>query len=359
MKHGTIFASMATVLLGTVLVVPNLEARVCSGTGDVLGSYGFIGTRDSFFLLGATAPGTTNASVGPMIPVAVTPPATTTAVIGSNTPIGALVAGLANPNVFSASGTIIADGLGNLFAAASTGVAATTLVGSYTVNSDCSVSMSITDTFSASTTVPVPGTVIKPPASVTLVGELINSAVGAEVDLVQTGVSSTGGVVTMRRMVQMGGCTTSNVSGNFTIGGQGMLNPTAEGTLPTVGTSTGAFTFGAKQTLGIAFTLLGRFNADGLGNLTLDAAGLASPSDRILIGSYTVNPDCTGTAHLIVNTTSSAVGVTPYAQDIKFNLVNLLGFATNPPNIPAGSTTQLDFVFSNPGVFGSGRAAAQ
>src|SRR5450756_157834 len=98
MKQGIGFGTVAGVLLaGSVLLAPALQARQCSGNGDVVGSYGFTGSRSGFFLLGATAAGPNSPSgSGPMIPVPVTPPGTsgtTVAFTGSNTGIGNLLSG--------------------------------------------------------------------------------------------------------------------------------------------------------------------------------------------------------------------------------------------------------------------------
>src|SRR5262249_3865174 len=137
MKQGTHFTTVLAVLLGAALLAPMLEARTCSGNGDVIGSYGFIGSRNGYFLVGATAPGSTSA--GPLIPVPATPPGSTPAatVTGSNTPFGNLFAGLANYNAFAAVGRIFADGMGNLYAAPTAGgLTMNTLVGTYTVTSD-------------------------------------------------------------------------------------------------------------------------------------------------------------------------------------------------------------------------------
>src|SRR5262245_49637619 len=116
MRNRIHFTPVAAVLLGAVLLAPILEARTCSGNGDVLGSYGFIGSRSGFYLLGATAPGTTTAAgSSPLIPVpALAPGSIATTVTGSNTPFGALVSGLGNRSAFSAVGRIFADGMGNL-----------------------------------------------------------------------------------------------------------------------------------------------------------------------------------------------------------------------------------------------------
>ena len=48
MKHGIVFASVA--ILATGLLAPSLEAqgRQCSGNGDVVGSFGVLGSRSGF-----------------------------------------------------------------------------------------------------------------------------------------------------------------------------------------------------------------------------------------------------------------------------------------------------------------------
>src|SRR5882724_4262824 len=104
MKRCKSVTTAMALLCGVVLVSPHLQARTCSGTGDVLGSYGFTASRAGFFLLGATPPGTTALGAGPLIPVAVTPggtTGTTTTTNFSNTAIGALVSGLSTPRVFA------------------------------------------------------------------------------------------------------------------------------------------------------------------------------------------------------------------------------------------------------------------
>src|SRR2546428_9449340 len=66
----------ALFLGGVVVMAPALQARTCSGNGDVIGGYGWVGSRDV-----AVVP-------GPGLP----PATTSTPVVGSNTPIGALTA---------------------------------------------------------------------------------------------------------------------------------------------------------------------------------------------------------------------------------------------------------------------------
>src|SRR5438067_12534450 len=90
MKPSQISAIVVAVFTGTVFLVPALQARTCSGNGDVIGSYAFYGSRGGFFLLGATPPGSTSATG--VTPIGVTPPGTT-AVSGPLVPIGVTAPG--------------------------------------------------------------------------------------------------------------------------------------------------------------------------------------------------------------------------------------------------------------------------
>src|SRR5437016_4843609 len=161
MKQRKYFNSMAIAVIGSSLMTSVVQARTCSGNGDVVGSYGFTGSRAGFFLVGATsstsggplipvplqAPGTT----GVLIPVPVMPPGTTGAagtVVMSNTPIGNLISGLTNRNVFAATGRLFADGMGNWYATPTLGtLAVNPLVGTYNVSADCSITMTVGDPF--------------------------------------------------------------------------------------------------------------------------------------------------------------------------------------------------------------------
>src|SRR2546425_1221546 len=109
----------ALVLGGALAMAPVLHARTCSGNGDLIGGYGWIGSRAAEFVpVAATAPGTN---------------------VGSATAIGALAAGAANPGTFASVGRVFLDGNGGVFASA-TPLAGLTQVGTYSVNPDCTVS---------------------------------------------------------------------------------------------------------------------------------------------------------------------------------------------------------------------------
>src|SRR5439155_14886496 len=125
------------------------------------------------------------------------------------------------------------------------------------------------------------------------------------------------------------GCSNDGLAGTFGLTAAGVA------TIP-------AATVGATPT-SQAFTLFGRFNADGLGNFVQDSVGLSSPlTKRQITGTYTVNLDCTGTGTL--------VGADAKVRKINFVLVNPGG-----PNANA-STQSLVLSFADTGVVGSGIA---
>jgi hypothetical protein len=183
-----------------------------------------------------------------------------------------------------------------------------------------------------------------PPAvgTVTLEGEILDPSTSSEIDVVPTGVSSSGAVVTLIKTVQFGACNNASVSGNFGVLGQGMV--TSAGITPTPTTITGAFNSGVTGTLGTPFNLLGRFVADGTGILGTDVAATSDPVKRLLTGTYLVNADCTGTAHLVDSAAT--------ARNIGFVLVNASA-------VPTSAREQLRFVFTDTGVFGTGVADQQ
>src|SRR6266481_6570128 len=88
----------AFVLGGTVVLGPTLQARTCSGNGDVIGGYGWMGSRAQEFV---PVP---SASAVPLTPV-----------VGSVTQIGNLTAGARNTAAFASVGRLYLDGNGGIF----------------------------------------------------------------------------------------------------------------------------------------------------------------------------------------------------------------------------------------------------
>jgi hypothetical protein len=263
-------------------------------------------------------------------------------------------------------------------------------VGTYNVNTDCSVTVSLFDPFPAANAGMVPVTTTPPGTAtgtgtttgtgsvtttgvqagkVTLQGLILNNA--AEIDLVATNSSAAGATVRLVKTAQFSSCTNATLSGPYTISGTGEYLPSAgsstltSGTgsattgttttvttsTPTAGTLAGAFFPGVTGSQGTPFNLLGRFVADGTGNFATDSASLASPLTAGFSGTYTVNADCTGNGRL-----TDQNGV---SRNISFVLVNTAA-QCSVGAIPQSSSRQdLQFVFSDPGVFGSGKASQQ
>jgi hypothetical protein len=291
------------ITLGGVMFVPTLAARSCGGNGDVVGSFGWLGIRTSDF-----------------VPVAVTPPGTTAA--ASSTSIGGLVAGAVNTAAFASVGRVFLDGNGGVFATSTPG-GIQTPAGTYTVNLDCTVSVTLTDAFAtlAATTGIIPSA-----ASATFEGVVVEG--GNEIDLTQTG-SSVGTSVTLRKTKQA--CSIDGVFSAFGLTATGV-------------TTTPSATIGGIPTTA-PFGILGRFVADGAGNLVEDAIAQASPlNSRKVTGTYTVNMDCTGTATLV-----TADGKKRGANIV---IVTQGSDLTNSPQA-------LEFAFTDSGVVGSGVAQQQ
>ena len=301
MRGLTKLQRAVTILLCGLAIVPAMAARTCGGAGDVIGSFGWLGTRSSDF-----------------VPVAATPPGT--ANMGSVTPIGALVADAVGTAAFASVGRVFLDGSGGVFATSAPG-GVQMPAGTYSVNMDCTVSMTLTDAFAAPG---FPGISLQP--SATFEGVAVEG--GNEIDLLQTNPSG-GAVVTLTKTKQA--CSNNGISTAFGISAVGVT--TAAGT-----------TAGSTPTT-TPFGILGRFVGDGAGNLVEDATAQASPlTNRKVTGTYTVNMDCTGTAIL-----ATADGK---KRGANFVIVTRGSDLTNGPQT-------LEFAFSDAGVVGSGIAQQQ
>jgi len=290
-----------SLVLGSALAItPALEARTCTGAGDLIGGYGWIGSRSSLFVPPPSTP--------PIVPVA-----------GSNTAIGVLAGGAASSDAFASVGRVFLDGNGGVFASA-TPSSSLLLAGKYIVNTDCTISVTITDAFAT------PGEAGLTPiqASATFEGVIVQN--GSEIDLVQTGAAA-GTILILKKTRQINGCTPDVVGGNFGLSATGVSSILAAG---------------ATEPVATPFTLFGRFVADGIGSLVKDTPGLQSPlTARQLTGTYTVNQDCSGSGTLV-----SSDGKT--TRKIDFVIVGT-GSGT-----AAGQS--LVFAFADKGTVGTGIA---
>src|SRR5260221_605105 len=138
-----------------------------------------------------------------------------TAINGSTTQVGALTAGAANSAAFASVGRVYLDGAGGIFST-STPLTPLLQVGTYAVNSDCTVSATLTDAFAT------PGGAGLTPiqASVAFEGFVVQNF--NEIDFVQTGAAATGAVVTLRKVKQFNSCGIDSLTGTFGLAASGV-----------------------------------------------------------------------------------------------------------------------------------------
>jgi hypothetical protein len=242
----------------------------------------------------------------------------------SNTPVGQLLNGIANTGPFAASGSFYLDGSGNIRASSAPQGGTTMLVGTYVVNSDCTIAVTLTDAFGTNTT------------ATTLQGLIL--ANGSEIDLgvlqnVSTGSSTAAGAYQSNLLIKLFRplatfCSASNLNGSYALIGTGTR-------VANVATGSGTVIL-PTQTVA-SFFLLGRVQFDATGTILPQVATSSSLSFLQFAGSYTVNSDCTGTMTLGSDNGTAASGSTlavnfvltqpgspgiSMKPDIQFNLSN-------------------------------------
>jgi len=298
-----------------VLMTPSLNAQQCFGNSDIIGPYAFAGYRNVFVGVPSTAPGTTGTV--------------------TTTPIGQLLNGVTGAGPFSAVGVVLADGQGNFFAQPSgtTGAGFQQLVGTYSANRDCTVTVTFNNV--ASTTGGTGSTATT--NAVTFEGIELDR--GNEIDLVQANATNPGAVLTLRRTFQNGGCTNATLTGTLGLIGQAFLTSTAA---PGTGGPVGGV---GSDTAVTPEPIIGRLVTTGNGIFGVDALS-SNPAlpNRQLTGTYTVNPDCTGTMTIVTKD-----GV---ARAAKFVITRPAGSCQNPGQV----RPEVLFGFSDTGVSGVGSA---
>ena len=241
--------------------------------------------------------------------------------------------GAATAEPFSRTGTIFADGSGGLFADVP-GAEFAPKLGSYLVNDDCSVALTLNNKFAfVGSNAPAagansPANALSGSSTVAFEGVILQR--GEEVDLVQTGLPG-GTFVTMRKIFA-NDCTNETFSDSFGLVGAGSRAIVSGGP---------AFA---------AFGISGRLIADGQGNLIADGISLSSPRQQQLSGTYRVKPDCTGSAQIAMADGTSVA--------IDFVLVHEYNAALGTASAQIRQK-RLMFSISGQGIAGSGFATAQ
>lgn len=269
----------------------------------------------------------------------------------SSTPVGQLIQAINGGGAFSNAGVLYFDGAGHVSVAASSSpLGQSALVGTYSVNSDCTINVTLNDVFNTTTsgagvTVPKQGTTM-------LVGLVLGGGTEIELSAPQSSTSTNGnmplipGQFASRLSIQLVrtfayGCTTASLSGAYGLIGNGFLLLNASGT----GT-------GTTQPA----TIFGRVFFDGGGNIVPQTVASGSPLASFqYAGTYTVNLDCSGTMTLTPGGSATGVGTgagTSAANSVKVNFVLIppIAYLTgNTSSLPSGSAARpgIEFTLSN------------
>lgn len=248
---------LGAALLLSLPVAPFARAQSCTGNTDFSGHYMFVATRQLFSTPAPPPERVTNAE--PKY---------------SATSVGSLLRGALGNVPFAATGRLVSDGQGGLFAAPSDSLYISTKVGTYTVSAECTLSMTITDGF-------LPFDLIAPltPGVARFTGILQTR--GGESNLIQSSAGD-GTTLLIARAHQANSCSNSSFSGAYGFAANGVQWTVAADELK-------------PESLSI-FSLVGRVVSDGAGSLFLQDGTVGIPLQ--FAGTYTLQPDCTGTAKI-------------------------------------------------------------
>ena len=271
---AAVFAFLVFISFSQIAGAQSLSA--CNATNSlVVGNFGFVLTAGTFNPVTALPPGTTNSTTFEAL--AVTPPGTNPY---SKSQLGQLLSGVAGITAGSVTGLFYFDGAGNIYASQTIGGPLSTRAGTYTVDVNCGILVTLGDVFSNQ----------NPVKQVSFGGSL--SGDGSEIGLVPTAqIPTNGGSTTtpiippasFLRLVKMPtptNCTASTLTGPYLLLGNGFQ---AAGVLATSPPTAQGFPFFARV----------RF--DGAGKIVPETTSTASLALLQYVGTYTVNSDCTGT----------------------------------------------------------------
>jgi hypothetical protein len=347
----------------SVLISPLAQAQFCGLTNASLsGAYGYVASEAGAVVTPTT---TTSGTTG----TGSTGTGSTTTLTFSDSATGQLLGGIAAGNQFALGGVWTFDGAGNVNATSTPGATAMH-IGTYKVNSDCSVSVSLADTFGTNTSV------------TQLAGVALAS--GAEIDLtsaatLQTSTSTTtattgsGLAIKLVRVLYQNGCSVSNLKGLYGF----VLNPTSiQAESPTTTTGTTTPTTGTGTTTSTASqpsAVIGYLEFDGAGHIvalqsTSAVASSTSTSSSFAslqyTGTYSVNSDCSGTMTISNSSASSTTtGTATSTTGSAATSGMTLNFVITPPVTQTGGgfapSPGLDLSFSTASASGSGYALAQ
>jgi hypothetical protein len=284
----------------------------------------------------------------PLSGVAITPPGTTTNTqVYSNTSIGKLVGSINGGGAFSLAGVLYFDGAGNIsVAATSSPLGASANVGTYTVNTDCTINVTLSDVFNTATS--GPGVTTATLGKASLIGMVLGGGSEIDLSLAQGSTPLVTGEFASRLDVQLirtftYGCGVSNLTGAYGLVGTGYVMTSASVQQPA--------------------TLFARLRFDGNGNVILDTVASGSPLGSFqYAGTYTVNLDCSGS--ITLTPAASPTGTsTSSASAISASMVLIppIAYVTNGTASLTGSADRpsIQFTLTNAGETFTGYGRAQ
>jgi hypothetical protein len=338
------------VIIGTAAVFGTFAVAQQIGclatTGSIVGSYTYVATE---------------VPLGGMV---ITPPGTTSNQTGySSTPIGQLVGNINVGGSFSAAGVLYFDGAGHiLVATAASPMNASTPVGTYTVNADCTINVTLTDIFN--TTTSGPGVTNPTFGSSNLIGIVLGGGTELDLSVAQSSTSTNGnmpvinGEFASRLFIQLirsfpYGCSAMSLTGSYGLVGTGfaLVNPT----------TTGTTTSGNAQPV----TFLASVTFDGNGNVVPQTVTSPSPLGSFqYAGTYTVNLNCSGTLTLMAPPKTTSTGTTTSTTallSVNFVLIPPVAYLTTGTATLTGSQDRPSLLFttSNTSEILSGYGRAQ
>ncbi len=338
------------------------EAQGCNTS--VMGYYSYSSIGDG--VAGSLLNGSTSTGIGTTTG---TGTGTTTGVTGSgtaasnysNTGVGNLLNGLSGSSPFATAGSWYFSS-GTIFASPATDRSAQQQIGTYTLNSDCTISVTLNDAFNTGTSkqpsATLQGMVLRGGADIVL-GVLENTPASTTTTTTGSSATTTTGSTTGTQTVSTNGllqtstlieltrsaspsaCSTSGLVGRYGMVARGVgVASTSTGTV--TGTATSAVS-------GVApFFLFGVLQFDGNGNVVAPSASTSPLGYLEFTGTYKVNADCTGTMTLGIPTTVSSSGIstgTGTSTGIGTGTTTSTGTTGPAANL---STTTLNFVLTEP-----------
>jgi hypothetical protein len=317
------------------------SAQVCQfNTSNLLGQYAFVANQ--FGTVPFNPPGTS----GIVLPTPFSP-----------TPLGNFLSGINSGRQFAVSGLVYFDGSGAITATPSPTATNAPQVGTYTINSDCSVTVALNDAFGSPSNLPT-----------SFVGVILGN--DEEIDfnnfvttIGNTSVSGlpngTGPFFKLVKVQNRNFCSVSSLTGLY-----GFVLNTSSVPPATATPSAGAT---ASPT---AATVVGYLNFDGAGKI--GASPVAAPADTTATatnvntlqrslqygGTYSVNADCSGSMLISngVSLTGAGGNTGATAQSFLISFVELGG---SGPALSPFTLPELILTLSNNGTVGAGYAIAQ